>query len=145
MKNCAARTGLPLSFLKRCSTSGCPAFDSSNRVDLNKLLAWIPKVLDSKEELPKGFGTWTAFLNSVKAKREEIKLTKDRGEVMLVADAQQQVSEAVAYYFGELDRLLREIPPAVAGMDVINVHGKLKGILNSLREAAAKRFEIATK
>jgi len=85
-----------------------------------------------------------AILNETQ-KRLERENQIASAKVMPVEDAQRQATEAVHYYFGELDRLLRELPPAVAGMDAMAVHFKLKKSLTDLRDAAEKRFEIVTK
>lgn len=144
MKSAAARTGLPLGFLRKCSAAGCPAFERNGRVDLNKLLPWIPKVMESREELPAGFDSWTAYLNSVKAKREDLRLQKERGEAIDINDAAEQARSAESYYFAELDRIEREFPPALAGLSATEISKRLKTFLDDLRQASREKFKIKT-
>lgn len=142
MKAASARTGLPLSFLKRCKGAGCPAFDLHGRMDLNKLLPWIPTVMDSKEELPTGFDSWTTYLNSLKAKREDIRLQKERGETMTIADATGQATEAESFYFAELDRLQQELPPVLAGLPAQEIYDRISKRLEELKKTSRERFKI---
>lgn len=80
-------------------------------------------------------------LTLAQAQREELKLQNDRRELISWTEAHAQAREAAAFFFGELDRAERELPPAIKGLDEIEAMQALKAFFKSVRENARKRFD----
>jgi esterase/lipase superfamily enzyme len=139
MKAAATWTGYPLSIIKRAKQSGCDAFVST-RVDLQKLIRWIASAQKSASELPEGFASWGDVLNQVKSDREKIRLEKDKGAVMDIADVRRQSTEAESYYHNELTRLEREAPALLAGLDKFGVRDAVGQFLKELRQRSREKF-----
>jgi hypothetical protein len=81
------------------------------------------------------------FLTVMKARREELRLQKDRGELMSCADGQRQAAVACGYFFSELERWERESPPSLAGLDTISCAKALHAFTEGLRKSAKAKFE----
>lgn len=135
-KQCSAATGIPVPVLKQAKKSGCPAF-KHGRIDVFEFIRWYFSSND-----PEAGKNWSDILKRWQAEREEIKLQKDRGELMSIADAKQQAATAEAYYFGELDRAMRELPPVLSGLDALQVHARLKTYFEAMREASREFFKV---
>lgn len=145
IKSCSASTGIPLAILKQAKANGCPAFRQNNSVSLGEFLRWFFQQAIDNGDLPPGVASWRDALNKFQAQREQIKLAEDRKQVMQFSDAHQQAAEAAAFFFGELDRAERELPPAVKGLDEIEAMQTLKAFFKSVRENARKRFDAIGK
>jgi hypothetical protein len=74
--NCASRTGIPETVLKKAKAAGCPAFDAGSRVHLAKFLPWIfaREDADGKD--------WGDTLKKFQALRQEVKLKQEEGELI---------------------------------------------------------------
>lgn len=113
MGECAGQTGIPLPLIKKARREGCTAFLPGNRLDLAVLLKWI--FTDDGEA---SAINWSEKLDEFRAKREEIKLAKDKELALDADETETAVKSAVALLFSELERLfVTELPPALKGLD----------------------------
>ena len=62
------------------------------------------------------------------------------GHVLDAHDAERQAAEAESYYFGELDRMLRELPPALVGLDALQAQEVLQKFITDLRQRSREMF-----
>jgi hypothetical protein len=104
---------------------------------------WFAQAIEeSGEDMPPdGLSSWRDALNRAQTKREEIRLAKDRGQVVEFDEAKRQAAEAAAVYFAELDRMCRELPPVLKGLDEIGVFNKLEARREEIRETLNRAFE----
>jgi phage terminase Nu1 subunit (DNA packaging protein) len=133
--------------LRKAKAAGCPAFDSAGRIKLGVLLRWFfSQSADTEaEQPPDGLATWRDALNRVQTKREEIRLAKDRGQVVEFDEARRQASEAAALYFAELDRMCRELPPVLKGLGEVAIFEKLESRREEIRAQLNAAFAAVGK
>ena len=81
-----------------------------------------------------------AILRETKAKME-MENAQRRGETVAYGEARRQASEAAALYFAELDRMCRELPPIIKGLDEIGVFRKLEQRREEIRETLNRAFD----
>lgn len=81
-----------------------------------------------------------AILRATRA-RMELENRKAEGLTMLVEDAKRQAAEACGYFFSELGRMERELPPALAGGTAVDIFKRLHSFTETLRGEAKARFE----
>ena len=62
-------------------------------------------------------------------------------KMMLISDAQQQAAFACGYFFSELERAERELPPGLAGRSAVDIYKHLHGFIEALRRNAKAKFE----
>lgn len=141
MSHVTALTGMPVNLVREAKRQGCTAFHGSGRIDLAELLKWFfSQYGDESESPPDGLATWREALNKVQTKREELRLAKDKGEVIDFAAARQQSDEAETYYFDELDRLVREMPAALSGLSPEQINSKLETFCEEMKRASRVKF-----
>jgi hypothetical protein len=147
MAQATACCGISASEMKLAKAAGCPAFEPANRIRLSVLLKWhfANSSKQDDEQPPDGLATWRDALNRAQTKREEIRLAKDKGQVVEFDEARRQASEAAALYFAELDRMCRELPPIVKGLDEIGVFKKLEQRREEIRETLNRAFDAVGK
>ena len=148
MEQATACCGMPVYMLKKAKKSGCPGFESGGRIRLGEVLKWWFEncTAESGDEAPPdGLATWRDALNRAQTKREEIRLAKDRGQVVEFDEARRQASEAAAHYFSELDRMCRELPPVLKGLDEISIFKKLEQRREEIRETLNRAFDAVGK
>ena len=85
--SCANAVGIPVPVLRKAKKSGCPAF-RSNRVHLGELLPWL-----FAQGEDSAVGNWADALVEAKAKRERLKLEREKGEVIGVFAAARDITE----------------------------------------------------
>lgn len=142
MPQVSAITGMPVSLMRAAKKAGCPAFITGNRIRLELLLKWyFSQDGSSQSELPEGLGTWREALNKVQTEREQLKLSNERGETMLTVDAQTQAASAMTEAFSELERMARELPPAMAGLDAVAIYKRMSAEIERIRKTLKKKFE----
>jgi len=144
MEQATACCGMTGAMLRKAKKAGCPAFEPANRIRLSVLLKWFfaQAIEESGDEAPPdGLATWRDALNRAQTKREEIRLAKDKGQVVEFDEARRQASEAAALYFAELDRMCRELPPILKGLDEIGVFKKLEQRREEIRETLNRAFD----
>ena len=145
MTQVTAWIGMPKALIVALKASGCQAFDSANRVKTGVLLRYFFTVYyadGNLEQPPDGIATWREAWNRVETKRAEIKLEKDKGDVIGIADAEAQAAEAEGFYFAELDRMLRELPTALTGLSAAQVHAVLLRTITDLRQRSREKFAV---
>jgi hypothetical protein len=81
-----------------------------------------------------------AILRATRA-RMELENRKAEGRTMLVEDGQRQAAEACSFFFAELGRMERELPPALAGGTAVDIFKRLHSFTETLRGEAKARFE----
>ena len=135
----AAWTGYPAAVISRAKAEGCSAF-VRHTVDIQKLVQWVAKAQRSATDLPDGFASWGDVLNQVKSDREKIRLAKERSEVVDFSDVARDAAEATSHYFGELERMEREMPAQLAGLDPSVIRDRISAFLKDLRSTARIKF-----
>lgn len=144
MPHLSGTIGMPIGIVKALKAAGCPAFVAGNRVQLYPLLRQFFAEFgggDSESAPPDGLPTWREALNRVQTQREEVKLAKEKGELMPTADAERMAGEAMGYCFAELERITVELPPAMAGMGAVEIHKRISGEVERMRRALVEKFE----
>ena len=142
MAQAASFTGTPLEVLKSSKRNGCRAFKLGNRLDYLEFLKWFwTQAGDNKSQLPEGIASPQDWLAMEKAKREQIKRQQDEGSTMLTADAQTQAASAMTEAFSELERMARELPPAMAGLDAVAIYKRMSAEIERIRKTLKKKFE----
>jgi hypothetical protein len=81
-----------------------------------------------------------AILKATKARLERENAVAARA-LMPVADAKRQASFACCYFFEELAREERELPPRLAGLSAVEVFKHLHAFNENLRREAKLKFE----
>ena len=141
----AAVLGAPLALLKAAKRKGCKAFISGSRVDAELLIPFLFGMLTEESELPAGIASAADWLMTEKAKREAIKRKADEKKMMPTADAVRQAAQACDYFFAELERGERELPPALAGGTATDIFKRLHSFTEGLRKAGKEKFEAIGK
>lgn len=137
-------TGMPLAIIKTAKKNGCPAFMAGNRIRLEPLLKWFfAEFGDEQDCPPDGLATWREALNRAQTKREELRLSKEKGDVMDIGEARSANAEAWAFVFAELERLCLEKPPALAGRSAVEIFEQLNAFKEKMRKDAKAKFEQA--
>ena len=137
----SAVIGAPLALLKAAKREGCKAFIAGNRVDSSILIPFLFGMVASKSALPEGMASAAEWLTTEKARREEIRRLMDQRRMMPTEDAARQASEACSFFFSELERWERELPPALAGGTAVDIFKRLHQVTEGLRKASKERFE----
>ena len=138
----AAVLGAPLAMIKAAKRKGCKAFISGSRVDAGLLIPFLFGMMATGNELPEGMASAAEWLTTEKAKREAIKRRDDEKSAMPVAEACRQAAEACAFFFAELKRGERELPPALAGLPAVEIFKRLHNFTETLRKAGKQKFEV---
>lgn len=134
--------GVPESFVKKVKRDGSKAFLTHNRIDTGILIPELFAAMSKgASELPDGFASWKELLESEKAKREQIKRQSDEGALMATAEAQRQAAQAMQICFSDMERISRELPPAIAGLGAVEIHKRLNSEIETLRKNLTKKFE----
>ena len=142
MAEAASQFGIPLGRLKYAKKNGCNAFHRNGKVNVKVFLEWIFAQGESAEtQLPAGFPTWAEVKNMHEAARSKIRLDLERDKVMDFATGKQQASEAVGFFFGELERLEAELPPVLKGGEEVQICETLKKSFLQVREASREKFD----
>jgi hypothetical protein len=137
-----AVTGMPLGIIREAKKSGCAAFITGNRIALEPLLKWFfSEFDDAADRPPDGLHSWREALNRAQTKREELRLERERGELMSADEACRQAAAAMGLTFSELDRISRECPPALQGLDAVGVHKRLSAEIARMRETLREKFD----
>jgi hypothetical protein len=139
----SAVLGAPEALIKAAKRQGCAAFISGSRVDAGVLVPFLFGMLSQESELPAGMASAQEWLTTERAKREAIKRKADEKKLMPILDAQQQASEACAFFFAELERAERELPPSLAGGTAVDIFKRLHNFTETLRKAGKTKFEVA--
>lgn len=113
MATAAAGLFMPLTLIKWAKKQGCNAFDSGNRVRTRKLMAWLHK-RDEEE----GDVNWLDRKTEFQAKREELRLQKDKLMLVEKDGVRFQINRGMSAMASLMDRSFKlEAPPALKGLD----------------------------
>lgn len=136
----AAATGIPIEALKRSKRAGCPAF-KSNRIYLRPLLVWIfAKPDTAKAE------TWKAVDEEYTARLKQHNYERKTERVVERGEAIECIRAGMATVFSELDRLfLNELPPALKGLDEIQIRQRAQAEIERLRVTLKDKFTLTNK
>lgn len=126
LEGTAARIGAPVMLVKTVKKSGSKAFMTGNRVDTGILVPELFAALAKGSQLPDGIASPQDWLATEKAKREQIKRQQDEGELVEAADVVRQANEAGGAYMSQLERLARELPPALAGLPSVEIAKRME-------------------
>jgi transcriptional regulator with XRE-family HTH domain len=69
------------------------------------------------------------------------KNAQEAGELMPVASAVRQAGEAMGYTFSELERMAREIPPALAGGTAVEIGKRIAAEVERIRSTLKEKFQ----
>lgn len=98
MSAASGATGIPLRILRQWKAAGSPGFDPSGRVYLRPALEWA-FTRHPEEALPEGATSWREALLRAQARRQELRLERERGEVV----SRAWVAQAIMRMGGELE------------------------------------------
>lgn len=141
MEHAAGVLHFTLEEIKLCKKSGSKAFLSGSRIDSIQLIQDLHDLLHAPKKLPEGFDSWKEFGESRRALIADEELKQTQKITMQVAEAEMQASQAMAFLFGELERIARETPPAIAGLDAVSVHKRLNSDIGLLRKNLERKFQ----
>lgn len=65
----------------------------------------------------------------------------EAGELMPCASAVKQAAEAGGYMFAELERMAREIPPALAGLDAVSIGKRISAEVEKIRKTLQEKVQ----
>ena len=132
---CANAVGIPVPVLRKAKKSGCPAF-RSNKVYLGELLPWL-----FAQGEDSAVGNWADALVEAKAKRERLKLEREKGEVIGRDLVKSAVQTGVAAVFAGLDkRFVNELPPVLKGLDELAIRDRVRASIERLKADLMKEF-----
>ena len=136
------RTGYSLALIKavRETSAGAEAF-KENDIWLLKFVRAANLLLNTANELPKGFATWKEFREMNEARISEVNRKKAQGLLMATADGKRQAGDAMAMTFSELDRRDRELPPALAGRNAVEISERMISDTKSIKKNLAVKFQ----
>ena len=127
--------------LKICKASGSKAFISGGRVDSGILIPDLNDLLHKASEVPKGFTTWKEFGESRRAQITDVELKEKKKQVMQTSEVKRQVGEGVGMMFNEIDRRDRELPPALAGRNAVEISERMLADTKSIKKTLAEKFK----
>lgn len=146
MRQVSAATGMPHVLVKSLKNNGCRGFLPGGRVRLSDLLkSFFREYYDETEKPPDGLATWREALNRVQTHRQEILLSKDKGTVLDLPEAERRAAEGEAYYFAECDRMLREMPTALCGLSAGQIHQRIAQFVIELKARSREKFKAVVK
>lgn len=138
---CSAATGIPKEVIKTAMKEGCAGFTGS-RVRLEPLLRWIFK---EGQDLDAIKTNWNEVLKKSQALREQIKLSKDRHEVVARDDVVFAIGKASSLLWSIRERLdTLELPAALKGLQEAGIQARLvaaSGEQKKTFEAVLKELE----
>lgn len=135
----AAATDLGVAFevLTAAKRSGCKAF-RAGRVHKDEIRAWLklhPRGAPNQEVNGNGAGV-ELRLKEAKAAREEIRLSRERGELLDRQAVEEAVRACSARLIAVLDREFgSELPPVLKGLDEIAIRQKVRERLARIEAA----------
>ena len=118
MKQFEGALGFPVALQKVCKQAGCPGFKPGGRIDGPEVIRFYfnrQDALEAIEKPPAGVHTWREALNRAQTQRETLKLQRERGELVDMAQVQSEIAQAGLFLFNELDQLAQEWPPVLVG------------------------------
>lgn len=146
MKECAAATGIPEEIQREAKAEGCDAF-RYNRVHLALLLPFIWKERAAPEmaeqdadgvEKPRTIRQWLEYY---KMSRERRRDSVEAGEIIDKSEVREGIQKAVSIYFGQLEKMIREMPPVIRGMDERGIAAEMRKSIDHIRSDVKARFE----
>ncbi len=154
-RDCFAATGIQIELQAAAKHAGCSGFKSA-RVFLEELLPFIFKRVDvpamalmikgtRQQELPLTNTGETVggrpALDEFRAQREQIRLQKDRDEVIQKDVIEADIQQGIAELFGTLERVLvNEMPPVLEGMRALEIRNHIQAELESCKQQLKARF-----
>ena len=136
---CFANAGVPVSVQKESKRQKCAAFDSAGRVSLEPLLRFLFSRDDAEA------GSWDEVFKRARAKREEIRLSRDQGNLAdrgLIRDGLAQLAGLIEG--GLRSRFVNEFPPAVQGLDAMAVASLAKKTIEDFWQELKSAMEAIT-
>lgn len=138
MLRCTTATGIPRDVLMQAKAEGCPGYKYT-KVDLAAVLPWLFRKRD-KTATETSMGVRTQW-ETYKGLREKIKYEKETESVISKADVEQGLGEALAELFGTIERVFcSELPPALVGLDEMEVRARCKSEITAAKERLRERF-----
>ena len=142
LHSAAAILDVPYSMVAQARENGCPAFYGETKHLKINMATLVPALFhiaigDDKTRVMRPQDA----LASEKFKREKIKRLVDEKKVMPVDDARQEASQAMSYCFEELERMVRELPPVLPGLEASEIAIKLDGQVEVIRKNLMEKFK----
>jgi hypothetical protein len=137
LKNCAGRTGIPVQFLESAKSGGCPGFDSSGRVHLEKILAWI----FNKNPDGEINRDWGEVYEKFRALNEQLKHDKLSAELMPRSIALECSRQLNQIFFAQLDRQSNEFATMLAGCDPAKIKTTVETFNDGIRASIIAALE----
>ncbi len=63
-----------------------------------------------------------------------------RKELISLPEAERLAAEAERFYWAEIDRMVREMPPALCGLSAGQIHGKLSAFVDEMKKRSRAMF-----
>ena len=142
LKKFAGDTLYPLPWIK--AVLATPEGSGALRKNVVNSLLFIKasnKLLKATSELPKEFATWREFREMNEARISEVKRKEVQKLFMQTSDGQRQAADAMAMTFSELDRRDRELPPALAGRNAVEISERMLADTKSIKKSLAEKFK----
>lgn len=126
MKHAAGILHAPYEVIRQLRESGAAGFLSDNRMDTGIVVPQIFDVVCGGQKLPAGCASWKEAGEKYRSLIAKHELELSEKLSIPAAEAQRQANECGGYMFGELERMVRELPPALAGLSTPEVHKRLR-------------------
>lgn len=120
----------------------CPmAFLKGDRIDTGLLLPALFKIMEAESNLPDGVTSPQNWLALENARIKSIIRQKMDGELISATEAIRQAGEAGGYFMEQLERFCNELPPALAGLSVIEIAKRLEVEKERTRKQLQSKLE----
>lgn len=139
LAQCAAATGVPLAALKMAKGDGCEAF-RHGRVDFGVFIRWF-FAHDGGENTD-----WAKENKRLDALIKRVRLAELERKVINFAAVNQFMQGLVGQaFFGELDRMGQEYPPALKGRDEVAIQQHIAADVEKVKRELKSRLETLGK
>jgi hypothetical protein len=133
---CSQSTGIPAKVLDEARDLGCPAFNTAGRINLAQFLQWY---FNEREKANTKNVDLDTELLSVKLKREQIKLEKDKERLVERDSVAFLIMEIVSTFFGMLEKgLVWQLPPLLSGKGSEEIAATMEDFIKESREGISK-------
>lgn len=130
----AAQTGIPVDILKSAKREGC-VFVRHGRCDLRIFLEWFFSRTGDNQD-------WTKRSKRAEALTREHNLQTLQKESIPFAEVTYFLQPLVSVvFFGELDRLLSELPASVKGASEVQIHSEVGKQIEQIKTSLTVKLD----